>query len=79
MHTSKTNPLRKPGKTATGQDTHTNAQEEIYIYIYNIFQGKKTSPGKTIKESKHRCFNEEVGIQPMGLRIITRHKTAEGI
>jgi len=58
-HTGGTNPLRKPGKTATGQDAHANAQEEdpSLRHFKYILGKKRRAMEKTIKESKRRCFN----------------------
>jgi len=71
--------LRKPGKTATGQDAHTNAQEEgPNLRNFKYISGKEDEPWtKTIKESKRRCFNnicEEIDSNPWSFA--TRHKAA---
>jgi len=49
LHTGGTNPLRKPGKTATGQDAHTNAQEEgPNLRHFKYISGKKDEPWKKL-------------------------------
>jgi len=47
LHIGGTNPLRTPGKTATGQDAHTNAQEEgPNLGHFKYISGKKDVPSK---------------------------------
>jgi len=69
LHTGGTNPLRRPGKTATGQDAHTNAQEGgPNLRNFKYISGKEDEE-KSIKENKRRCFNnicEEIDSNPWG-------------
>jgi len=49
LHTGGTNPLRKPGKTATRQDAQTNAQEEVpNLRHLKYISGKKDEPWKKL-------------------------------
>jgi len=53
LHTGGTNPLRKPGKTTTGQDAHINAQEEgPNLRHFKFISGEKDEPWKNYKREQ---------------------------